>query len=256
MAREGARLVLNDLGCETDGTGSDPSVVQAAVAELRSTGAEALGDDGDLRSPGAPRRLIDLARSALGPLDCVVGCAGIGHDRSLRKTTDDEVARVLDLHVRATFALVREASSAFIAQGTGGSILLMTGPIAYFGAARQSVAAAAAAAVVGLIRSAAVELRRHRVRVNGIAPTARTRLTADLPLFRGVSEDSMGPGHVAPVAAYLASDEAADVSGEVLGVAGGRVYAFRCKETTGALVEGRAFTPEEVGSALDEIILG
>lgn len=253
LAREGARLVLNDVGCDPEGEGADRSVVEQAVAAVRAAGGEAIGDAGDLCDAETPARLVGRAREELGRLDAVVGSAGIRRNRSLRKMTDGDVGHVLDVHVKATFRLVGAAVESLVDQGDGGSITLMTGPLAFFGGARQSLEAAGVAAVAGLVRSSAVELRRHRIRVNGIAPTARTRLTEDLPLFRGVSESSMGPDHVAPVVTYLTSDTAHDVSGEILGVAGGRIYAIRSRETTGAFMEGRPFTPEEVGTAFEEI---
>ncbi|MFW6050003.1 MAG: SDR family NAD(P)-dependent oxidoreductase [Myxococcota bacterium] len=256
FAAEGARLVLNDSGCDREGEGNDDTVVQAAVDAVRAAGGEARGDAGDLRDPAVARRLVATAREAYGRLDCAVGCAGIRRDGSIRKLSAADLGRILEAHVHASFALVQGAVEAFIDQGEGGAVVLSSGPLAFFGSARRTAAAAAEGAVTAMVRSAAVELRRHRIRVNALVPTARTRLTEDLPLFQGVTADSMGPHHVAPLAAYLASDLAADVSGEVLGVAGGRAYAVRCRETTGAFVEGRPFTPEEIATRLDEIVRG
>ena len=101
-----------------------------------------------------------------------------------------------------------------------------------------------------------IELQKHRITVNALAPIAKTRLTEDLPMFQGIGPASMGPEHVAPVAVFLASDLGTDVCGETLGVAGGRVYAFRIRETTGAFVEGRTFTPEEIHAQWAQITRG
>jgi NAD(P)-dependent dehydrogenase (short-subunit alcohol dehydrogenase family) len=128
----------------------------------------------------------------------------------------------------------------------GGSIVLCTGPSAFFGARGQAAIGAASAGIVALTRSAALELRKHRVRVNAIAPTARTRQTEDLPTFQGIQEGSMSPAHVAPIAVFLASPLAEDVHGEVLGIAGARAYAFRSRETTGAFSDGRPLSVREV----------
>jgi NAD(P)-dependent dehydrogenase (short-subunit alcohol dehydrogenase family) len=256
FARDGARLVLCDLGCDLEGEGADPELVRTAVTAIRRDGGEAVGDAGDVADPATPDRLVELARGTYGRLDCLVSAAGIRRDRSLRKTETADVRRTLDVHVVGTLGLLRATAGAMVAQGGGGSIVLMTGPGAFFGAARQALSAASHAAVAAMARSVAVELRRHHVRVNAVAPTARTRLTADLPLFQGISEGSMGPEHVAPVAVYLASDRSADVTGEVLGVAGGRVYAFRSRETTGALVEEGPMQPEVVARLFAEITAG
>lgn len=253
FAREGAKLVLNDLGCGPDGEGADPEVVEQAAARVRELGAEAVADAGDASEPEQAERLVALATERFGRLDAVVASAGIRRDRSVLKMADEDLGRVLDVHVRGGFALTRAAARALVDARRPGAIVLTAGPLAFFGSARQSAMAAASAALVGLVRSAAVELRKHGVRINAVAPTARTRQTDDLPLFQGVAPGSLSPGHVAPLAAFLASELAADVSGEVVGVAGGRIYTFRSRETTGAFVEGGAFTPEGVRDAWAEI---
>jgi NAD(P)-dependent dehydrogenase (short-subunit alcohol dehydrogenase family) len=256
FAREGARLVLCDLGCDPDGEHADPAPVDAVVAAIREAGGEAVGDAGDVGVSGTAERLVQTARETFGRLDCAVASAGVGRDRTLRKTTVADLRRALDVHVQGSLELVQAAADAFTQRGEGGSIVLMTGAEAFFGTARHAVTAASQGAVAGLARAAAVELRRHRIRVNGVAPTARTRLTQELPLFQGVSEASMGPDHVAPLATFLASDRSADVTGEIFGVAGGRIYAFGCRETTGALVEGRPMEPEEIATLFTEITTG
>lgn len=253
FAREGARLVLSDVGCAADGTGADASVVEQAAASLRETGADVVSDAGDATHPEHAQRLVQLARERFGRLDAVVASAGIRRDRSVLKMGNEDLDRLLDVHVRGAFALTRAAATVFTDQREPGAVVLHSAPQAFFGSARQSGMAAANAAIVGMARSAAVELRKHEIRVNVIVPTARTRLTEDLPLFRSTPEGSMSAEHVAPLAAFLASDLAADVTGEVVGVAGGRIYTFRARETTGAFVEGRAFTPEGVRDAWSEI---
>lgn len=249
----GARLLINDVGCDLEGEGADPAVVDAVVAEVREAGGEALGDAGDIADPATASRLIARADEELGPVDGVVHNAGISRDRGLLKMTLADLEAPWRVHVAGAFHLLQAAATSMVEARRPGSIVLATGPGAFFGAARQANGTSAAAAVVGLVRSAAVELRRHGIRVNALAPTARTRLTKDLPLFRGIGLDSMAPVHVAPMVAFLLSELATDVHGEVLGVAGPRAYAFQGRETTGAFVEGAAFTPEAIPDAWDEI---
>ena len=253
LARLGAKVVACDLGCDREGNGSDPSVVEEVVALIRGAGGEAVGTAEDVAAQGAAERLVELARTTFGRLDGVVQSAGIVRERTVLNLEPDDLDRVLDVHLRASFALTRAAARAMVDAGDGGSIVLTTGPVAFFGGARLSAPAAAGAAVVGLVRSAAVELRRHRIRVNAVAPTARTRATEHLPIFQGIGEGSMSPEHVAPVVAFLLTDRGADVSGEVLGVAGGRVYAFRTREATGAFSEGRPFEMEEIAAVWNDI---
>jgi NAD(P)-dependent dehydrogenase (short-subunit alcohol dehydrogenase family) len=252
-ARAGARIVVNDLGCDGEGRGSDRSVADAVVDEIRRDGGRAVASHDDVAADGAAEALVALALEKFGRIDAAVANAGITRERTLLNTEPDDLDAVLAVHVRASFALTRAAARAMVDRGEGGAILLTSGPGAFFGAARRAALSAAAAAVVAIARSAAVELRKHRIRVNALAPTARTRATEHLPTFQGIRADSMSPEHVAPVTGFLLSDLAADVSGEVLGVAGGRVYAFRTKETTGAFVEGRPFEIAEIRAAWNEI---
>lgn len=252
-AAEGARVVVNDDGCDVEGRGSDPSVADAVVAEIRAAGGEAVADPRDYSAPGAAEALVARALEAFGALDAVIASAGIVRERTLLKLDDDDLDRLLDVHVRGTIRLARAAARAMVERGGGGSIVVTTGPSAFFGSARVSGIAACTAAIVGFARSAAVELRRQKVRVNAIAPTARTRATEGLPLFQGIAAGSMAPEHVAPVAVFLASDLSSEVTGEVIGVAGGRVYAIRSRETTGAFTEGRPFTPAEIAKAWNDV---
>jgi NAD(P)-dependent dehydrogenase (short-subunit alcohol dehydrogenase family) len=256
FAAEGARLVLADLGCDLEGRGSDPEVITTAAREIRDAGADVVSSTADVGVRGQAAGLVELALERFGRLDVAVSMAGVVRDRTILNMEDDDLDRLLDVHVRGTFELTRAAARAMVDGGRGGAIVLATSPVAFFGAARQSGAAATSAAVVGLVRSAAAELRRHAIRVNAIAPTARTRATAHRPTLDGARGVSMSPEHVAPVAVFLATDLGAEVQGEVVGVAGGRIYSFRGRETTGAFVEGDLFTPEQIRDAWSEIARG
>ncbi len=252
-AAHGARVLVNDLGCDVHGAGADEAVAESVAAEIRAAGGEAVADPTDVGSAGGPQRVIDRALASFGRVDAVIACAGIVADRSVLKMDDALLDRMIDVHVRGAFALTRGAARAMLDGGHGGSIVLHTAPVAFFGALRQSALAATGAAITGLVRSAAIELRKHRIRVNAIAPTARTRTTEDLPLFRGIAPGSMGPDFVAPVGVFLASDLALDVTGEVVGAAGPRLYAFRSRETPGHFGEGEPMSPEAIARAWADI---
>jgi NAD(P)-dependent dehydrogenase (short-subunit alcohol dehydrogenase family) len=252
-AAEGARIVANDLGCDPDGTGADPAVAEAVAAEIRNAGGQAIADPRDAAAPGAAAALVESAIAAYGRLDAAIACAGITLDRSVLKTDEAALGRVIDVHLRGAFALVRAAGQAMVDRKEGGAIVLTTGPAAFFGARGQAAIGAVSAGIVALTRSAALELRKHRIRVNAIAPTARTRQTEGLPTFKGIQECSMSAAHVAPIAAFLASPLAEDVYGEVVGIAGARAYAFRTREATGAFSDGRPFSIRAVRDAWREI---
>ncbi|MGE0787099.1 MAG: SDR family NAD(P)-dependent oxidoreductase [Sandaracinaceae bacterium] len=253
-AREGASVVVNDLGCDPQGAGSDPSVAREVAHEIEAMGGRALPDASDIATPGAVGAILSRATSAFGPVDAVVSAAGAVLSRTVLKMDDAILDRVMEIHVRASFALVRASARAFIDAGRPGAILLHTAPIGFFGGVRQSALAAASGATAALVRCAAIELRKHDVRVNAIAPTARTRTTEDTPLFTGIAANSMSPDFVAPVAVHLISDAAREVSGEVIGVAGARIYALGGRETPGWFTGGAPATQAELAAGLAEAL--
>lgn len=256
LARGGARLFLVDLGCDPEGDGSDPTVVADAVAAVRALGADAEGLALDVAAPNAASQIVDAAVARFGALDGVVSAAGIRRDRGIASLGDEDLLRSLEVGLLAPTRLLRAATAWMVEARRSGSIVLCAGTAGFFAAARQGASSAAFAGLVALARSAAVELRRHRIRVNVVVPTARTRLTEDLPLFRGVGASSMQAEHVAPLVTYLIGDRGSDVHGEVVGVAGGRLYAFQTRETVGAFIEGRGFSIDEIAGAWSEITRG
>lgn len=252
-AQEGASVVVSDLGCDVSGEGSDPKVAADVVSEIRKTGGRAISDSRDVASRGAADAIVETAVQEFGRLDAVVSCAGIAADGTVLRMDDALIDRVLDVNLRSVFALVRAASQAMIDQKEGGAIVLFGGPSAFFGARGHAVVGAAAAGIVALTRSSALELRKHGIRVNAIAPTARTRQTEDLPTFQGIKESSMSPLHVAPLAVFLASPLAGEIHGEIVGIAGARAYAFRSRETTGSFSDGKPLSVHEVRDVWQDI---
>jgi NAD(P)-dependent dehydrogenase (short-subunit alcohol dehydrogenase family) len=253
-AMEGAKLVLVDAGVDAEGQGPDPGVVQAVVAALRSEGAEVEAFDDDVAAPGVIDRIIARTLERWGQLDGVVHAAGIWVDRSVLRTPPELLERTLAVQLGAAFALVRAAGQAMLDRKDGGSIVLFSGPSAFFGARGHAAMGAAQAGVIALVRSAALELRRHRVRVNAVCPTARTRQTESLPTFAAIDEASMSPAHVASVAVFLLTRLAEEVHGEAIGVAGARTYAIRPRETTGSFGPAKPQTPREVLAAWAEVL--
>ncbi|MEM9068778.1 MAG: SDR family oxidoreductase [Myxococcota bacterium] len=254
FANEGARLLVNDVGCDARGDGADASVIDEVVRELRSTGSDVVGDASNLVTHAA--ELVERTVATFGRLDAVVSCAGIRRDRGITKLDDEDAQRVMDVGFHAPRRLLRAATLHWTDARHGGAAILLGGADAFFGTARHGATAAAHGALIALARSAATELRRYEIRVNVVVPTARTRLTEDLPLFRGIQDDSLDPAHVSSLLAYLVSDDAREVHGEVLGAAGGRLYSLQSRETTGAFVEGRGFTPDEIHAHWNEITRG
>lgn len=245
FARSGAQLVLNDLGCNTDGTGEDPGVVAEVVRQAESLGASVVGVSGSAASSETVEQMVQVALAQFGRVDVAVACAGIQRDKSLSNATVADLEAVWDVHVKGTFLLF-QASSAVMKRQSIGSLIATTSTAGLLGNHGQSAYAAATAAVHGLVRTASIEVQRRGIRVNAVAPLAKTRLTESLPMFEHI--DTMTPEHAAPVYEFLASDASSSLTGVALTVAGGRVSLVRMTEVASQFkdAEGGVWNVEEL----------
>lgn len=246
FADEGARVVINDLGCSVDGVGSDDMVAEQVADELNAAGGKAVASGHDVSTAEGARAAVQTAIDAYGGLDVLVCCAGIGRDRTLLKMDEAAWDGVVGTTLKGTFLTIQAAARQMVAQGQGGRIVAMTGLPGYLGGFAQANLAAACGGMHGLVRTAAIELQKHRITVNAIAALAKTRLTESLPALEGV--DNVTPEYVAPVALFLASGLCGDRTGITLAVAGPRVHAFRFAESAGKFKDDGAgvFTPDEI----------
>jgi NAD(P)-dependent dehydrogenase (short-subunit alcohol dehydrogenase family) len=241
FAREGAHVIVNDLGTSSDGTAQQEPVATTVVAEIAAAGGSAVASTVDVSSEQGAAQLAELALAHNGQIDVLVNNAGIQRDSPLSRLSLTDWHAVLAVHLQATFLCIRATSphmkprhggaSTGLTAGSGGSIINTTSSAGLYGNHGQAAAAAALSGVYGLTRSAAIELQRHGVRVNAVAPLAKTRLTENLPIFHQVS--SMRAEHVAPVHLFLASALGQEVTGCVVGVAGGRISAYKMVESRG-----------------------
>ncbi|MCC6644493.1 MAG: SDR family NAD(P)-dependent oxidoreductase [Polyangiaceae bacterium] len=252
FADEGARLVVNDLGADVDGTGADPSRAEEVAAAVRERGGLAVAHHGDVAVRADVEAMIGLAVREYGRVDALVNSAGILRDRTLLRQEDADWDAVVGVHLRGAFLCTQLAARQMISQGEGGRIVHTTSVAGLQGSFGQASYSAAKAGVYGLTRTAAIELQRHRITVNALAPIAKTRMTEDLPMFHG--KDSMTPEHVAPAAVFLGSPLAGDRTGFVLAVSGSRMYAYKLVEADGRFKEGgRPWTPAEIAEHWDSI---
>jgi NAD(P)-dependent dehydrogenase (short-subunit alcohol dehydrogenase family) len=245
FAREGANVLVNDSGADASGKGSDPAVTDAVVDELRRAGATAAANHEDCSTAEGAERIVTAAIDAFGRIDTLVHAAGISGDQVLARADDRTLRRVMDVHFTGAFHATRIAAAAMQGQRSG-RIVLTTGTAGMLGNFGQSAYSAAAAATYGLMRAASIELQRHGIFVNAVAPMAKTRLTQELPVFAHV--DTMTPEHVAPAYLFFGSELSGDQTGNVLSVAGGRISCYKFVESAGRFKESDRgmWTAEEI----------
>lgn len=232
MAAEGARVVVNDLGSGSDGTGADTGPAQQVVEEIRAAGGEAIADTGDVTDMDDAERLIRTAVDSFGDLHVLVNNAGILRDRSIANMSAEEWDSVVRVHLRGHFAPTHFASAHWRDRAKAGETadraLVNTsstsGLLGNFGQANYGAAKAGIAALTVI---AQLELARYGVRCNAIAPAARTRLTGgEMTEASSAAFDEGDPANVAPFVAYLAT-EGCPLAGKVFFVHGGRVQLMQ-----------------------------
>lgn len=253
FAREGAQVLVNDLGSARDGTGASGGAADAVVAEIRAAGGSAETNYDDVARKEGAEAIVGQAISAFGRIDVLLNNAGILRDKTLLKMSREEWQAVLDVHLSGSFFCTQAAAQKMKEQASG-SIINTTSVSGMLGNFGQANYAAAKAGIYGLTRTASIELQRYGVRVNAVAPIAKTRLTADLPMFETI-EDTLSPAHVAPAHLFLASDLSHDVTGVVLAVAGARVSVFKVVESPGKYKEsdGGVWTAQEIADHFESI---
>jgi NAD(P)-dependent dehydrogenase (short-subunit alcohol dehydrogenase family) len=245
LAREGARVLVNDLGTTPAGEPGEDAVAEEVAAEIQAGGGVAEADTNSVASAEGANAIVEHALARFGGLDVLVNLAGVGVDAQLHRLSADEWQRALDTCLSGTFHCLKAAARVMKKAGAG-SIVNTTSLSGLRGNWGQAHTAAASAGVIGLTRTASIELQKYGVRVNAVAPVAKTRLTEGLPMFEHVN--SMTPEHVAAAYVFFASDLSRDATGMVLSAAGGRLSAFRLLESQGALKEDDdgVWTAEEI----------
>jgi len=229
LASEGAAVVVNDLGGATDGSGSDLTPAQSVVSEIIGNGGRAVVNTDDVSDWEGAGRLVSQAVSEFGRLDVLINNAGVLRDRMLVNLSEDEWDVVVRVNAKGHAAPLRHAAAYWRQQAKAGekvaaSVVNTTSPSALFANVGQTNYAAAKMAVAGLTMVAAKELAPYGVRVNVIAPAARTRLTGEVSAGERDPEsfDKMDPANVAPWVVYLASDRCT-MTGRCFVVYGGSI---------------------------------
>ncbi len=264
LARQGARVVVNDLGVANDGSGGATSVpAEAVVREIQAAGGEAFADGSDVADFQQTAELLRKTLERFGDLHAVVNNAGFVRDRMFVSASEDEWDAVLRVHLKGHYCLSRHACGYWRERSKAGEavdarIVNTSSGAGLQGSIGQSAYSAAKAGIAALTLVQAAELARYGITANSLAPSARTRMTEEVfaEMMRKPESgfDAMAPENVSPLVAWLASAESRDVSGRVFEVAGGQISVADGWRSGPEIDRGARWEPDELGAALRDLL--
>ena len=250
-AAQGAKVIVNDLGGQADGEGEDKTPAMEVVGDIKEAGGEAAANYGSVAEFGSAEATVQQAIDTYGQIDGVVNNAGILRDVIFHKMTEEEWDIVIAVHLKGCFNVARAAAPHFREQGSG-SFVHMTSTSGLIGNFGQANYAAAKLGIVGLSKSLALDMNRFGVRSNCISPFAWSRLIGTIPISNEAEAarvekiKAMTPAKIAPMAAYLLSDAAADVSGQIFGVRHNEIFLFSQPRPVRSVQRSEGWTPETI----------
>jgi NAD(P)-dependent dehydrogenase (short-subunit alcohol dehydrogenase family) len=263
LARQGARVIVNDLGAEVDGTGATISTAQQVVDEITASGGQAVANGDDVSTPTGAERLIGSALDTFGSIDAVINNAGILRDRMLINLAEDDWDAVLAVHLRSTFLTTRTAARVWRDRAKAGHtndarVINTSSVSGLFGNVGQSNYGAAKAGIAAFTIIASMELGRYGVTVNALSPSARTRMITprgqEIMTAAEDGFDAYDPGNVAPLAAWLASPLSASVTGRVFNVHGGRISVLEGWHEGPTVDRGARWDPAELTDVVPDLV--
>ncbi|MEV4176122.1 SDR family oxidoreductase [Nonomuraea sp. NPDC049709] len=263
FARQGARVVVNDLGTGPGGEGLSAGPALAVAQEIDRLGGQAVASSDDVADWDGAARLVKTAVSAFGRLDVLVNNAGFVRDRMLVSMTEQEWDDVVRVHLKGHFLPLRHAAAywrerAKAGDRVSGRVINTSSGAGLMGSVGQGNYAAAKAGIAALTQVAAAELARYGVTVNAIAPAARTRMTEEVfatAMARPESGfDPMDPANVAPLVVWLGSEESAHVTGRVFEVEGGAISVATGWHHGPHVDHGARWDPAAVGEAVTTLL--
>ncbi|MDN3023310.1 SDR family oxidoreductase [Streptomyces sp. S.PB5] len=244
-AAEGASVVVNDYGVSVDGESPTSEVALGVVKEIEAAGGSAVAVADDVSTMAGGQRVVDTALSSYGRLDGVVCVAGILRERMLFNMTEDEWDPVVATHLKGTFTVFRAASAVMRKQRAGTLIGFTSGN--HQGSVSQANYSAAKGGVISLVRSAALGLNKYGVTANAVAPVARTRMSAGVPMeLAEIGE----PEDVAALVVYLLSERAREVTGQVYTIAGPKIAVWAQPRELRAAYASGGWTAEKIAEFL------
>lgn len=254
LAKEGARVVVNDAGVEVDGRGGSEDPAAQVCKEIEQIAGEAVPNYDDVSKFAAAENIIQTAVKSFGKIDILVNNAGILRDRTLLKMSEEEFDAVIAVHMKGTFNCARHAAPLMKEQEYGRIINIVSsaGLRGNFGQTNYS---AAKAALAGMTLTWALELGKYGITVNAMVPSAVTRMTTGLiPGSEQKMPPEMDPNLNAPLIAFLASERAAHVNGQVFGRRGYAYTIFQKYKPVAAMYKAGGWTPEEIAKHFDTVL--
>jgi NAD(P)-dependent dehydrogenase (short-subunit alcohol dehydrogenase family) len=255
MAKEGASVVVNDVGAAVDGSGSDVGPAQAVVDEITQAGGKAVGSTLSITEPQNAETIVKTALDAFGRVDIVVNNAGILRDRIFHRMSWSDWHDVINVHLNGSFNISRAVASHFREQESG-AMVHMTSTSGLIGNFGQANYMAAKLGIHGLSRGIALDMARYNVRSNCISPSAWSRMIGSIPTETEAEKKrverlkQMTPEKIAPLAVYLCSDKADGISGQIIGVRNNEIFLFSQPRPIRVLHRSDGWTPEKLDAQL------
>ncbi|MBU6189120.1 MAG: SDR family NAD(P)-dependent oxidoreductase [Betaproteobacteria bacterium] len=251
LAADGAKVLVNDLGSSVAGEGQDRSRAQAVVDEIRAAGGEASANGDSVADWAAAHRMVEQALDTFGRIDAVINNAGILRDRFFHNMSADEWRTVIDVHLNGTFYVSRAAAPHFKAQQSG-AYLHMTSTSGLIGNLGQANYSAAKLGIVALSKSIALDMAKFGVRSNCISPFAYSRMIGSIPTDTPEQQarverlQRMQTHQIAPLAVYLASEAAREVSGQIFAVRANEIFLISQNRPIRSLHSGDGWTAQSI----------
>ena len=255
MAREGARVVVCDIGASLEGAGTDAGPAHAVVDEIKNAGGQAIVSTLSISDPGNGDKIVRTALDAFGRVDILVNNAGILRDRIFHRMSWSDWSDVINVHLNGSFIMSRACATPFREQNSG-AYVQMTSTSGLVGNFGQANYAAAKMGIVGLSRGIALDMARFNVRSNCVSPFAWTRMVQSIPTedekekARGERASQVTPEKVAPLVVYLASDQADGITGQILSARNNEIYLFNANRPIRTLHRSDGWTPQKIAAQL------